>query len=64
MRAACKDVGVALLASENGTLLGIFFLLVMIVGLAGTVALWFFVMRNAPADGSDSGVQPDVDNDD
>ena len=54
----------ALFASESGTFLGIFFLLVMIVGLVGTVALWFFVMRNAPADGSDSGVQPDVENDD
>jgi hypothetical protein len=57
-------VRVDLLASESGTFLGIFFLLVMILGLAGTVALWFFVVRNAPADGSDIGVHPDADQDD
>jgi hypothetical protein len=54
----------ALLASENGALLGVFFLLVMIIGIAATIALWFFVMRHAPPDGSDSGrapePQPDV----
>jgi hypothetical protein len=62
--AACNDLGVLPVASENGTLLGIFFLLVLIVGLAGTIALWFFVIRNAPPDGSDIGRHPDADKDD
>jgi hypothetical protein len=55
---------VLLIATEDGVLLGIFFLLVLIAGLAGTVALWFFVIRNAPADGSDIGRHPDAENDD
>jgi hypothetical protein len=54
---------VVVLASESGTVLGIFFLLVLIVGLAGTAALWYFVIRNAPADGSDIGYHPDRDPD-
>ena len=51
------------LASESGTVIGIFFLLVLIVGLVGTGALWYFVIRNAPADGSDIGFHPDEDRD-
>jgi hypothetical protein len=54
---------VLFIASEDGVLLGIFFLLVLIVGLVGTVALWFFVIRHAPADGSDIGRHPDAERD-
>jgi hypothetical protein len=52
------------IASDDGVFLGVFFLLVLIVGLVGTVALWFFVIRHAPADGSDIGRHPDAESDD
>jgi hypothetical protein len=49
----------SLLASESGDFLGFIALLALIVGVAGTIALFVFFMRHAPPDGSDPGFAPD-----